>query len=131
MDLDVELLRHVAGDYDAVLGQLCMRCGLVLDEGRGGPRPAACVRQGRGGGFEPGAGVLVSIDGTLRLAEAALSSDRDRSDEADCRSIAEVATANQLCACGHRVDQHAFPDAPGGRGCWCCGCAEYSEGLDG
>lgn len=83
-DVELTLLRHLAGDYDARLGQLCMRCGAVLDDGMvdtpGGPRPC---------GFPPGEAVLMSITGGLRILESALRRDRDRSDEADCTSVVD------------------------------------------
>lgn len=124
-DTDITLLRHVAGDYDAVLGQLCMRCGMVLDKGAGGS----------GGGWPAGAAVMASVGaGSFRVLESSLRVDRDRSDEADCPSIVEVATAAvALCWCGHRVDQHRFPDGPEPEGCWACSCVEYSpdEAPDG
>ena len=111
-DVEITLLRHVAGDYDSVLGQLCMRCGMVLSEG--GPS-----------GFPPGQGVLVSVDGSLRLIESLLRADRDRSDEADCASIIEGRTVDQaLCWCGHPRDQHTFPDDGS---CWCCSCVTFAE----
>ena len=89
-DVDITLLRHVAGDYDAVLGQLCMRCGMVLDEGgRALPSPAPGLRAlATSGGFTPGEAVLASVPtGSLRMLESAMRADRDRSDEADCASI--------------------------------------------
>ena len=133
-DVEITLLRHVAGDYDALLGQLCMRCGMVLDEGQ---RFGCAVRDGGPDtgpprGWPAGAAVMASAPGgSFRVLESALRADRDRSDEADCPSIVEVATAAKpLCWCGHRVDQHAFCDVPGGAGCVCCSCVEYSPGED-
>lgn len=79
---EVNFLRHVAGGYDRGLGQLCSRCGAVLDTGEVplGPGPSAQ-------GFPPGSVVLVSEGGGFLAAEGALKSDRDRSDEADCESV--------------------------------------------
>lgn len=83
-DVEVNLLRHVAGDYDEVLGQLCMRCGLVLDDGLltwGSPAPGTSVPRG----WPAGASVMVTVGGGLLCLEASMRADRDRSDEADCR----------------------------------------------
>jgi hypothetical protein len=87
-DVEITLLRHIAGDYDAALGQLCMRCGVVLDGGlqaKGWPHGTEPAR-----GFPPGRAVMVSTDsgGRFRCPESALLPDRDRSDEADCISVA-------------------------------------------
>lgn len=84
-DVEVTLLRHVAGHFDRVLGQLCMRCGLVLDEGDA--RSYASGVTGPPKGWEPGAAVMVSVNGGLRMTESSLRADRDRSDEADCASV--------------------------------------------
>lgn len=132
-DVEITLLRHVAGDYDEVLGQLCMRCGMVLDEGaaRSYAIPEGQPDTGPPRGWPAGETVLCSVAGGFRVAESALRADRDRSDEADCRSIVELATANEPdCWCGHRLDQHTFADTPGGEGCWCCTCVEYSPGVE-
>jgi hypothetical protein len=82
-DVAVNFLRHIAGHYDRVLGQLCSRCGTVLDEG--GPLIARLRPKG---GFPPGSTVLVSIGGSILALESVLDDDRDRSDEAECESIA-------------------------------------------
>lgn len=124
-DVEVTLLRHVAGDYDRVLGQLCMRCGLVLDAGdqrnysSSAPPPQ---------GWPPGETVMASVPGgSFRVLESALRADRDRSDEADCAPIAELETQPAPdCWCSHRLDQHRFAEEPGGGGCWNCGCVAYA-----
>jgi hypothetical protein len=84
---EANFLRHVAGGYDRDLGQLCSRCGAVLDAGYG-PMPRSYAIVGKpDGGFRPGEVVLVSTGGAYLAAESVLKSDRDRSDEADCESI--------------------------------------------
>lgn len=89
-DVEVTLIRHIAGGYDAVLGQLCMRCGMVLDEGDArsyGVREGD-VDTGPPAGWPPGEAVMASAPGgSFRVLESALRADRDRSDEADCQAI--------------------------------------------
>jgi hypothetical protein len=76
--VDVTLLRHVAGDFIGGIGQLCSRCGLVLDEGDTDLS------------WPPGEAIMASAPGgSFRVLESALRADRDRSDEADCVSIVE------------------------------------------
>lgn len=130
-DVEVALLRHVAGDYDRVLGQLCMRCGMVLDEGAMGTYYGVHEGDRDTGppqGWPPGETVMASVPGgSFRVLESALRADRDRSDEADCAPIAELETQPAPdCWCGHRLDQHSFAEEPGGGGCWNCGCVLYA-----
>lgn len=82
-DDEVNFLRHVAGPYDRVLGQLCSRCGAVLDKGAS----STDKRLGSGGPFRHGAEVLVSPGGGFLAGGAGLRADRDRSDESDCESV--------------------------------------------
>ena len=93
-DVEITLLRHVAGDYDALLGQLCMRCGMVLDEGQSFGHAISDLDQldtGRPRGWPAGAAVMASAPGgSFRVLESALRADRDRSDEADCSSIIDT-----------------------------------------
>ena len=124
-DVEVSLLRHAAGDYDEALGQLCMRCGMVLDKGLRWKSAATGTSVPRG--WPAGAAVMATPGGAMLCLEASLDPQRDRSDEADCPSIVEVAAAAKpACWCGHGVEGHRYPDAPGGAGCWSCDCVEYS-----
>lgn len=90
-EVEVNLLRHVAGDYDEVLGQLCMRCGTVLDEGAVGKYyaiPEGQEDHGPPRGWPAGEAVMASAPGGgFRVLESALRADRDRSDEADCELV--------------------------------------------
>lgn len=119
-DVEVTLLLHVAGDYDPALGQLCMRCAVVLlpsAANRGLLAQARCCPA-----FPPGATVAV-VAGALRLLESDLEPERDRSDEAECLSILDE--DDHLCSCGHALDVHKFPEEPGGAACWSCDCVAY------
>ncbi len=79
-DVDITLVRHIAGEFLRGFGQLCIHCGAVLDEGSKGPTQ----------GWPPGQAVMAAPSG-LRILEAALRADRDRSDEADCEPIVDRA----------------------------------------
>jgi len=86
-NVEITLLRHVAGDYDEVLGQLCMRCGMVLDSGLSWKASAPGTTTPRG--WPAGQAVMASVGGGFRCLEAFMRADRDRSDEADCRSVVD------------------------------------------
>lgn len=78
---------HTAGEYSDSAGQLCVRCGFVLDTGLDGKAWQIGTDPPRG--WTPGDRILVSPfhNPSMMLTVDAADPERDRSDEIECEMI--------------------------------------------